>query len=418
MLVMNTTVLLGKMLIDGTGAEPIWDPVILLQGDRIIQVLAKKDLSRSTLVGMDVLDYSDKALLPGLIDSHVHLCFTPGPDHEWVRESVNKDADRGFLPYRALSNAQQALKGGITTLRDSGDVRMATLPLRDAIQQGVVLGPRLIVSGMPITTTKGHLNYCGLVADTDPEINAAVEMLCNHGVDWVKAIVTGGVMTKESNPLDLQYGIEQLTFLVEQARSRGRKVEAHILNTAAIEAGVRAGVAHIAHCTWRDGSGHPDFREDLVEEIVHEGIYVEMTVSGFYRRLLPKPEATPEDIQAKLEEIRSFYASMKKMWSAGVKIILHSDAGVRLTDFNTFSQGLRLASLALELPAMDIILAATKYPAEALGLASDVGTITPGKMADIIAVEMNPLEDIGKIGEIAMVMKGGKIVVANGNFII
>lgn len=411
---MNSKVLLGKMLIDGIGPEPIWDPVLLIDGERIARVLSKKDAARFSHKGVEILDYSDKAILPGLIDSHVHLCFAPGPDHEWVRQTIVSDSEMDILPHRALRNMQRALKGGITTLRDSGDVRMGTLPLRDAIQRGILLGPRLIVSGMPITTTNGHLHYCGLSADTNLEIQAAVEMLCGRGVDWIKTIVSGGVMTRESNPLGLQYSSEQLTFLVEKARINGRKVEAHILNTAGIEAGIRAGVAHIAHCSWRDGNGQPDYRDDLVEEIIQKEIYVEMTVSGFYRRLLPKSDDLPEEIQKKLEEIRTIYAPMKKMWNAGVKIILHSDAGVRLTEFDTFSQGLRLAALALDLPAMDIILAATRYPAEALGLDHEVGTIAVGKLADLIAVEMDPLVDIEKVGEIAMVMKGGKIVVSNG----
>lgn len=411
----NSKALFGKLLVDGVSREPIWDPVVIIEGDRISRILTRQEITTSSLQGLVILDFSDKAILPGLIDSHTHLCFTPGPDHEWVRQAVISEAENGLLPYRALSNSQQALRGGITTLRDSGDVRMVTLPLRDAIQRGLVPGPRLIVSGMPITTTNGHLHYCGLVADSEAEITAAVETLCDRGVDWVKAIVTGGVMTRESNSLGLQYSIEELTSLVDHARGRGRKVEAHILNTAAIEAGLRAGVAHIAHCTWRDGNGQPDYREDLVEEIIQKGICVEMTVSGFYRRLLPNPDDLPRDVQAKLEEIRAFYAPMKRMWHAGAKVILHSDAGVRLTDFNTFSQGLRLAALALDLPPVDVILAATRYPAEALGLDNEVGTITAGMLADIIAVEMNPLEEIEKIGNIAMVMKGGKIVVSGGN---
>jgi len=414
---MKKTALLGKVLIDGTGGEPLHNPLILIKDGNIERVIQKDDPSNIIDENITILDYSDKALMPGLIDAHVHLTFSSGPDHEAVRKSLNEDDRRGRLPYRALRNAQQALLGGITTLRDSGDKGLITLALRDAIKDGMVTGPRLYVSGMPITITDGHLHYCGLIANTDDEIKEAVAMLCDKGVDWIKVMATGGRMTAESRPVANQYTEQQLRIIVCEAHRRGKKVEAHVLNTASIKACVQAGIDQIAHCVWHDSRGEVQYVEEIVEGLIDKDIIVEMTTSGYLRRLLPRTTDSTVERQIKLEELQEFWAPMRKMWNAGVKILVHSDAGVRLTDFGTFSESLLLMSLALDLPPTDIIVAATKTPAEALGILGEVGIVAPGMSADILAVEMNPLEDITRLGEISMVMKGGLICVKNGNLV-
>jgi imidazolonepropionase-like amidohydrolase len=275
----------------------------------------------------------------------------------------------------------------------------------------------MFVSGMPITITDGHLHYCGLVANTTDEVQKAVDMLCDKGVDWIKVMATGGRMTAESKPLASQYTEQQIIIIVQEAHRRGKKVEAHVLNTPSIKACVRAGVDHIAHCVWHDPKGEVLYTEEIVEEIIEKDIIVEMTASGYLRRLLPRTNDSAVECQAKLDELRTFWEPMSKMWEAGVKILVHSDAGVRLTDFDTFNESLLLMSLALDLPPMDVILAATKTPAEALGILDEVGTIAPGMRADILAVEMNPLENITRLGEIAMVMKDGLVCSKNGNLV-
>ena len=414
---MTKTLLIGKLLIDGTGREPIWNPAICIQEGRITAILTKEEADGFDQEEIQVLDYSDKAILPGLIDAHVHLCFSAGPDNDSVRRTLKTEDGNGLLPFRVLRNAQEALKGGITTLRDSGDKGLVTLSVRDAVQSGMVVGPRIVASGMPITTRGGHLHYCGLTADTDDEILEAVKMLCDKGVDWIKVMATGGQMTAESNPLASQYSKEQLKDIVHEAHGRGRKVEAHVLNTGAIEDCVLAGVDHIAHCLWQDEKGGVNYLDDLAAQIIQKEIFVEMTVAGNVRRLLPIPDESSTQHQAKLEELKDYFGPMRKMRQAGVKILVKSDAGVRLTDFDTFSQGLRLMSLALDAPPMDVILAATKLPAEALGMADEIGTVEVNKQADLMAVDMNPLEDITRIGEVAMVMKEGEIVVKNGKLV-
>jgi len=266
---MKKTALLGKVLIDGTGGEPLHNPLILI------------------------------------IDAHVHLTFSSGPDHEAVRKSLNEDDRRGRLPYRALRNAQQALLGGITTLRDSGDKGLITLALRDAIKDGMVTGPRLYVSGMPITITDGHLHYCGLIANTDDEIKEAVAMLCDKGVDWIKVMATGGRMTAESRPVANQYTEQQLRIIVCEAHRRGKKVEAHVLNTASIKACVQAGIDQIAHCVWHDSRGEVQYVEEIVEGLIDKDIIVEMT-QGIYVVFSHEPRTQLSNARSSWKNCKSF----------------------------------------------------------------------------------------------------------------
>jgi imidazolonepropionase-like amidohydrolase len=271
---------------------------------------------------------------------------------------------------------------------------------------------------MPITTSGGHLHFCGLRADDDQEIREAVQMLCGEGVDSIKVCATGGRMTPESDPLACQYTAEQLSLIVQEAHRLGRKVEAHVLNTAAIDACVRAGIDVIAHCWWVGADGETDYRPHLVDAIVRQNQYVAMTAAGFFRNMLPASSDSSDQRRAKLEELRGWFSDMGSMWEAGVKIMLHSDAGVRLTDFDTLVQSMQVMELVLDVSPMDIIQAVTKTPAEGLGIEDELGTIEVGKRADLLLVEMNPLEDIRCLGRVHKVIKGGKLVVANGGLMV
>jgi len=411
---MGKRALIARLLIDGTTADPIENPVVVIQDDRIVEVSTSKV---ANLMDMDVIDLGEKAILPGLIDAHLHLIFFPGPDHEAGINALKDDVEHGLLPFRVIRNAQQTMLGGITTLRDSGDKGFVTLQLKDAIERELLIGPRLMVSGMAITTTDGHLCFCGIEADSVDEIRDAVTMLCEKGVDSIKVMATGGSMG-DNDPLGIQYSQQQLEVLVEESHKRGKIVEAHATNTNGIEACVRADVDHIAHCVWWDAKGDLDYREDLVEKMIRQGTIVEMTVSGFFRRWLPQLSDSEEERQRKMTEMSHFYEPMRRMWKAGVKIIVHTDAGVRLTDFGAFAQGLQLMQLALDISPLEVIRTATLGAARALRLQDQVGSIEPGKLADLIVVDLNPLEDLSSLNQISMVLKGGKTTVIDGNLIL
>lgn len=148
---------------------------------------------------------SDATVLPGFIDSHAHLTFGAGPDHETVRAVLEEEATSGLLAARALHNAQLALRAGVTTIRDCGARGLVVLRVRDAIADGMVPGPRIVACGMPITKTGGHLHYCGLRADSETEVRKSVRWLIQEGADAIKIVASGGQMTAGSNPLLPQY---------------------------------------------------------------------------------------------------------------------------------------------------------------------------------------------------------------------
>lgn len=407
----------ARLLIDGTAGDPIKDPVVVIQDDRIVEISTSDEVEAGKLDGVDVVDLGEKTILPGLIDSHVHLIFYPGPDHEAGVSALKEDVNRGLLPFRIVRNAQQALLGGITTLRDSGDKEFITLKLKEAIEKELIIGPRLLVSGMAITTTDGHLSFCGLEVNNEEEIRGAVNMLCDKGVDSIKVMATGGTMG-DNNPLGIQYSLEQLSVLVEEAHKQDKIVEAHATNTPGIEACVRVGIDHIAHCVWEDVYGDLDYREELVEQMIRQGTIVEMTVSGFFRRWLPHPTDSAQEREKKLTEMKEFYEPMRRMWKAGVKIIVHTDAGVRLTDFGALAQGLQLMQLALNISPLEVIRTTTLRAAEALRVQDQVGSIEPGKQADLMVVGMNPLKDLDCLNNVSLVMKAGKTVASDGKLVV
>jgi imidazolonepropionase-like amidohydrolase len=410
------SVVLGKLLIDGTGGDPLWDPVICVENERIVHITTIAEWAGSDQADQTVVDCREKAILPGLVDSHVHLCFSAGPDHQSVRETFVDEDRSGLLPFRAARNAQMALLGGVTTLRDAGGRGTVTLGLRQAVRDGIVVGPRILSCGMPITTSTGHLNFCGLRAESEAEIQSAVQLLCDSGVDSIKVMATGGVMTRESNPAASQYTSAQLGLLTREAHARGRGVEAHVLNTEALGDCIAAGVDLLAHCVWVDAAGNLDYRPEWVDAMVEQNIYVGMTASGIYRRLLPDPDDSPAERESKYDQLRAHpsYVPLRSMRQAGVKIMVHSDAGVRFTPFHTFAQSLQAMRIGLDLPPAEVIRSATQVPAEALGLSHEIGTLEPGKRADLIAVDMNPLEDITCVGQVDMVMRDGSVVAERG----
>src|SRR2546421_3694029 len=166
---MPDTIVLGRELIDGTGRDPLRDPALILREGRIAAIEAPRRMGATAYEGARVLDLSDCVLLPGLIDSHVHLNFSAEVGHDAVRRTLEAESEVELMA-RSIGNAQAHLRSGVTTVRDCGGRSLSPLAVRDAIRRGVVLGPRIIAAGPAITTTKGHLNYLRGIANTEPEV--------------------------------------------------------------------------------------------------------------------------------------------------------------------------------------------------------------------------------------------------------
>ena len=413
---MRRLILCGA-LIDGTGAEPREREALLLDGERIAWAGAQADLTRSIREGAEVLDLESSFLLPGLIDAHVHLTFNAGPDHATVRRALETESDTE-LTLRAVSNAQAHLAGGVTTVRDVGGRGFLTLAVRDAMNAGQVLGPRVRVAGPAITPTRGHLHYLGAVADGEEAVRRRAEEVLEAGADLVKVCATGGIMTAESDPLQVHYTTRELRAAVEAAERRGALVAAHALALEGVSRCVDAGVRSIEHCMWQEAPGEYCFRPEVAARMKEQGVIAGLTYAGLgqarYREEVLS-QAAGADLGAWKERMERRYAAERAMIDAGVRYVLHSDAGVRETPFGAFWLILASACYELKLSPLEAIRAVTETAAELLGMGDRLGVLAPGKLADLVAVRENPAERIEALARPALVLRGGRIVARSGS---
>jgi imidazolonepropionase-like amidohydrolase len=412
---MKTTII-GKFLFDGTDGAPIQNPVITIENGRITSITNQMPNVQSPMSNPDVVDCSDLTLLPGLIDSHVHLCFAALDGHEETLNEICHAPDERIL-LRCVRNAQAALKAGITTVRDCGGRGYLTLRLRDAINDGLIVGPRVIASGMPITTTGGHLHFCGCEADTADEMRAAARRQLKDGVDFVKICATGGMMTPGANPNLCQYSTDEMRAAVVEAGRWHTHVGAHILAAEGIRRCLDAGVRTLEHCVWRAPNGPVEFDPRTAERMAGMDAYWGLTIAGISWRFLPDvnaPEYEGLSADERFNRLRVFYDPWREMYRLGVKAMLSSDAGVRWTPFDAFHRSLEGMVVGLEVSPRKAIIAATRAAAQGIGISDEVGTIEVGKRADIIAVAGNPLDDVRAMRNVRKVWRDGRLVFADG----
>ena len=358
-------------------------------------------------------DFPGCTILPGFIDTHVHLIFSALDTHPAIVEQVTRETDEELLA-RALSNARAALHAGVTTVRDCGGKKNIVQRARDIIRRASgftpeVQGADILSCGMPITTTHGHCNWLGLIANGETEAVRAAERMLAEDADFLKVMATGGNMTPSSDPFAAQYDDATLARIVEVGRKANRHTAAHVLSRAAMPGAVAAGVRTIEHCDWRvRPPDHYEFDPELARQMIDRQQFAGLTMTGPTRRaFLPRAAELYPDLMRQLD-VR--FECERRMIDFGVRYTLHSDAGVRLTPIDRYALGLRAAALELHLTPREVLTAATRTPAEALGL-SDRGVIAPGKRADLLVVEGNPQTDLGSLEKVRAVMQAGKWVV-------
>ena len=399
----NHTILHGRRLIDGMSGAPIENPVILIQGSKIISVGREGEVTVPQTEDVNRLDYKDKTLLPGLIDCHVHLCMS-ADDNPLAR--IYEDSD-DMLLLRAANNARIALKAGITTLRDCGGRNHVTFSIREAIEKKIIKGPRLMLSGRPLTITGGHCFFLNGEADGVDGVRKAARQLIKEGADFLKIMASGGGMTPSTISKLPYYTVEELTVAAYEAHRLGRKIAAHCHSTQSIEDVLEAGIDTIEHSSFLSPeTGQRKFEPRIAERIVASGTYVCPTISAG-RKPVPPIKQTDEYKFQLQQNMRD--SNFSRMLEMGVKLIAGTDAGVNVTTFDNYPLCLELA-VAGGMTNMQAIQSGTSLAAEALDIANVVGTIQPGKEADIIAVDGNPLEDISTLWNVAMVMKAGELI--------
>jgi imidazolonepropionase-like amidohydrolase len=396
-------VLRAARMVDVTRGVLIAPAVVVIADGRIVSIG-----SAAVPAGARTIDLGDLTLLPGLIDAHTHLTFDISGD--WVTRSVRElPADAAL---RGARNARITLLAGFTTVRDVGSTGFADVSLMKAIDAGFVIGPRIIPSAHAIGITGGHCDDTGWapgvnelgpkdgVADGVDEAIKAVRYQIKHGAKVIKVCATAGVLSFDATLGAQQLSDAELQAIVQEAARHGLKVAAHAHGTEGIKAAVRAGVASIEH-----GSMIDDEAADLMKR---RGTYLVPTA---YLLGTFKFESLPPPIAAKARQVIPLaQESHRRAIRGGVKIAFGTDAAV-------YPHGDNARELATYVgygmrPA-DALRTATLNAADLLGV-SDRGVIAPGKLADLIAVRGNPLEDVRVLQQVPWVMKGGEVVKGAG----
>ena len=375
--------------IDGTGSHAISNAVILVDGTKIREVgeEGKVDLPRGREV--EEIDCSTMTVLPGLIDSHVHLALGAGSYYEEM--IAHSDA---HLLLTGFVNARSVLDAGITTVKDLGTRNRVAFDLREASEMGIIQTPRLLLSGQAITMTGGHFYFCNAVADGYGEVRKEARRLIKEGADVIKVMASGGG-TRITDRRRSSYSVEELKGATDVAHNAGKTAVAHCHATQAILNALEAGFDVIEHCSFLEPEGkYPGhtFREDIAREIAKAGVLVD--------HVMPVT-VDPIVLEYKFEN----FIGLRR---AGVQMLAGTD-DLYLDLMGQLPFVLELMVRGGMTP-MEALLSATSKPAEAMGLDSLIGTVERGKEADLIAVKGNPLEDIRSLASTALVMKAGKVI--------
>ena len=408
----------GK-LIDGSGKPGKLDMALYIEGPVIKAVMSWDEVP--TADKESYVDYSEFVVVPGFIDAHVHLVATALQDHEATRAAW-VSATHAELMAVAAHNCIDSLLGGVTTVRDLGDIDFVTLSVRDLVKSGVIPGPTIFAAGPPVTTTAGHLHWCGNTADTLDEIRKAVRNSCAKEVDVIKVMSSGGNATRGSNPLMPQYEIEELKVLVNEAHRLKRRVAAHSHGSLSIRRCIAAGVDTIEHCTWTGSTDEDNDPQTLVNLLKDSETMVTLTLAGIHRALVDFNRPLTDVVAAAAKgasvtgDLRTDFNWAKALIANGIDVALASDAGARFTSFRDFNESIEAAIIALDVDFETVISMSTKIAAKAVGISETVGTLEKGMLADI-AVLKQPVQN-RKMGSVQDVYKHGKKMVENGNLVI
>lgn len=392
-------------LYDGTRQAMVHDAVVLIENTRIAAV---GQASAVTLPpDIEIQDVGDCTVMPGLIDAHVHILFTGGPRSG---EESRTMSDNDVL-LTGVQNAQLGLRNGLTTVRDCGDRNYLSLALRDFINAGNLAGPRIVCSGPVITTTAGQLWWSGIECDTNDELRHAVRTLVKHNVDFIKLMGSGGNATPGSNPEVSQYDISGFQAVTTDAHRMGKKVAAHVHGVDSIRLAVQAGIDTLEHVPFRT-HGTIEYDPRLVDEMIEKDLIVSLAMPATWYRLRAEDMV---DVRAHPQHLWSQrYDTIRRMYEEGVKLVVSSDQGSTSTRIDELALLMDFLVRELELPALDMLYGVTGLAAEALGIEDDVGTLSPGKIADLVVLDGDPCTDITALQRVHLVIRDGKVMARDG----
>jgi imidazolonepropionase-like amidohydrolase len=406
--VIADTLIHAGRLIDGVSDRPGSEVTIRIDGERIVAV------ERGFTAGSDgdtVIDLREQTVLPGLMDMHTHLTGEYSEDSR-LRGFIMNEADYAF---DAAKYAKRTLEAGFTVVRNLGDGFNVSVALRKAIEAGDVPGPMIVTAAKGLSSTGGHGDPTNgwashIMGDPGPKegvVNSvedarkAVRQRYKDGADWIKITSTGGVLSVAKSGQNPQFTDEELLAIVETARDYDMRVAAHAHGTEGMKRAVIAGVASIEHGTYMDDEVMQLMKENgtwyVPTILAGKWVAEKSRIDGFFPELVrPKAAAIGPIIQD----------TFARAYKAGVPIVFGTDSGVSAHGDNAQEFALMVAG---GMPPMEAIQSATSVAAEFLGIFDTHGSIEAGKMADIVAVPGNPLDDIRAMERVSFVMRGGKV---------
>jgi imidazolonepropionase-like amidohydrolase len=421
--------IVGPQLIDGVSASPIPSGAVLIGEDgRIAEVGPARDVPIPD--GVATIQATGMTLLPGLIDGHVHLTWdktfyaTSSSPQEYEKRLQMRNPERQLV--RAGHFAQMALAAGVTTLRDCGADDFTMLALRDAINTGQFVGPRILVSGRPITRTGGHI-YSGWGVDSSDDVKKAVQSLAAKGVDFIKLVVSGGTTTPGTDVTGSQYTLEEIRLAVEEAHRRHLPVVAHAISTNSIRLAAEAGVDTLEHCSWI-GS---DFKstvtdKEAVEFMVRNRVYVDHAIMPWPFLFPDEPGAPPPgEVEWWLNMLKVRWPFLHYMRERGVTVFLGTDAifgpwpGTDLwPGFQELARAVEVMIRWAKFSPMEALQMATREAARAIRLDQEIGIIQPGRRADLILLAGDPLAEPRALRQVEMVWRDGRLVARRGQIVL
>lgn len=390
---MHTFIMKGITLIDGTGAPPVPDAFVRVEGDRIAAVGRSSELDKGPRGdGVQEIDLSGRTVMPGLIDAHQHLTFRRY--HGTYQDVLARWSDARRLLHGA-ANCLGLLREGITTVRDCGGKGLSTLMLKQAIENGVLIGPRIVTCGQSLAMTGGHGWQNSIEVDGPDDARRAAREMLHAGADFIKCKASGGfVAVGQDLPDSLQLSTEEMRAAFDEAHRAGKRTTVHAHPPHAIRAALQAGVDCIEHAGLLD--------DETADLMAAKGVFLVPTLSALR---ITAEKGTQMGRPAWLVEVSrqkapSQIATFQKAVRAGVQIV---------TGVDSIGEIIREMELLMEggLSAMDTLVAATSRAASCLGIADSVGTVEIGKLADLIVFNGDPLTNIRALAKIKGVIKGG-----------
>lgn len=388
-----TSIIVGATLIDGTGAAPVQDSAVVIEGSRIKDVLSGSSLrDRADLESAERTDAQGRWLMPGLINMHEHMIF-----RDLIGNPKLTMADhQSRLALNAVRNAVTALRRGWTTVRDMGSSHGVSLAFQRYIAEGSLQGPRVIACGKPICVTGGHANAICIEADGPYEMRKAARSQLNAGADFLKVMASHDpIQIDGPEKTRAEMAPDEIQAVYDEARAHGKRTACHVMGTVAIGRVLDAGVNVISHGFY--------LNRELAQRMAEQNVYLDPTLSSYGRQTInPRLKRGDAWTAEHMPLIPAMESAFRNAVEAKVKIVTGTDSAGR------YAEDVEMMR-EFGLPAMDSLLACTSHAAEALGLSDELGTVEAGKTADLVILDGDPLADPRNLERVHAVVQSGVI---------